>query len=120
MRSSDLHRCKQKELQVILVLDDEELNGARETTSPFVADQTPMSDNATNLVDYFPPLSLSLSSMVGLSTPHLRNIQGRIRDPEVVVLIDSGASHNFIADALVKELGLSVASTKDSEVVLGT
>ena len=38
----------------------------------------------------------------------------------MVVLIDSGASHNFITDALIKELGLPVASTKNFGVVLGT
>ena len=36
-----------------------------------------------------------------------------------MLLIDSGPSHNFIVAALVKELGLPVASTKDFEVVLG-
>ena len=36
-----------------------------------------------------------------------------------MVLIDSRASHNFIAATLVKELGLSTASTKEFGVMLG-
>ena len=85
----------------------------------FVAEQMPMSANATDIIDDSSPPSLSLSSMVGLSAPHSLKIRGRIGDREVVVLIDSRASHNFIAAALVKELGLPVASTKDFGVVLG-
>ena len=86
----------------------------------FMAEQMPMFDNATDLIDDSSPPSLSLSSMVGLSAPHSLKIHGRIGDRELVVLIDSGASHNFIATALIKELGLPVASTKDFGVVLGT
>ena len=37
-----------------------------------------------------------------------------------MVLIDSRASHNFIAATLVEELGLSTASTKEFGVMLGT
>ena len=51
---------------------------------------------------------------------HSLKIRGQIKERDVVVLIDSGASHNFIMFALVKELGLPVASTKDFAVVLGT
>ena len=58
--------------------------------------------------------------MVGSSASHSLKIRGQIRERDVVVLIDSGDSHNFIATALVKELGLPIASTKDFRVVLGT
>ena len=37
-----------------------------------------------------------------------------------MVLIDSRASHNFLAATLVEELGLSIAPTKEFGVVLGT
>ena len=37
-----------------------------------------------------------------------------------MVLVDSGASHNFIATALVEELGLPTISTKEFGVMLGT
>ena len=114
------HHCKQKELQVLWVLDDEELNGNREMANPFVAEQMLLSDSATNLIDDSSPPLLSLSSMVGLPVPQSLKIRGRIGDREVVVLIDSRASHNFIAAALVKELGLPLAPTKDFGLVLGT
>ena len=65
-------------------------------------------------------LSLSLSSMVGLSAPHSLKIRGRIKDREVIVLIDSRASHNFISTTLVEELGLEMSQTKEFGVILGT
>lgn len=47
---------------------------------------TPSSTTNTNEDSFH--LSLSLSSMVGLSTPHSLKIRGKIRDRDVVVLID--------------------------------
>ena len=37
-----------------------------------------------------------------------------------MVLIDSGASHNFLAATLVEELGIPITPTKEFGVVLGT
>ena len=74
------HCCKRNELQLISVLDDEELNGSREMANLFVAEQMPMSDNATDLIDDSSSPSLSLSSMIGLSAPHSLKICGRIGD----------------------------------------
>ena len=58
--------------------------------------------------------------MVGLLAPHSLNIRGHIRNREVVVLIDSKASHHFIAATLMEDLGLPTASTKEFGVMLGT
>ena len=46
-------------------------------------------------------------------------IRGQTKDRDVVVLIDSGASHNFLTMTLVGELGIPVVSTKEFGVVLG-
>jgi len=46
-------------------------------------------------------VELSISSVVGLTPPQTMKIKGEIGGREVVVLIDSGASHNFIASKLV-------------------
>ena len=43
-----------------------------------------------------------------------------IRGREVVVLIDGGATHNFIAEEVVKELKISVETMDAYGVVLGT
>lgn len=41
-------------------------------------------------------VELSINSLVGLSSPKTMKVTGRIAQQEVVVMIDYGASHNFI------------------------
>ena len=62
---------------------------------------------------------LSLKSMVGITTKKTLRIRGYIGDAEVVVLIDSGASCNFIATRLVQKLGLLVTPTQEFGVAIG-
>ena len=101
------HCCKQKEFHVIWVRDDEYLF---EDGSYTISTDVEQAIAGIGDVEEDPqPLSLSLSSMVGLSAPHSVKIRGRIKDREVIVLIDSGASHNFISATLVEELGLEMS-----------
>lgn len=45
-------------------------------------------------------LELSLSSVVGITGNHTMKSKGKVKDDEVLVLIDSGATHNFISAEL--------------------
>lgn len=101
------HHYKRIGLQVLWVRDEEEIEGDKEATSttkkPAYIGDLPESDEET------PPLSLSLSSLVGFLTPHSLKIQGQICGRDVVVLIDSRASHNFLA-----RLKFQIYGTNDS------
>ena len=44
---------------------------------------------------------LSINSTVGINGPKTMKLSGKIKDKEVMVLIDSGTSHNFINRSLV-------------------
>ena len=60
-----------------------------------------------------------VSYLVGLCSPHSMKVRGNINGREVVVLIDLGASHNFIAESLVTELQLNCDPTHEFGVQMG-
>ncbi|KAF7821859.1 Retrovirus-related Pol polyprotein [Senna tora] len=64
-------------------------------------------------------MSLSLNSVVGITSGRTMKLMGRVRGKEVVIMIDSGATHNFISEELVKRMGLEVEKTKSYRVTLG-
>ena len=63
---------------------------------------------------------MSLHSLVGLSSPKTIKIKDEIRCHEVVVLVDEGATHNFISEEVVKELKIPMETLDAYGVVLGT
>lgn len=65
-------------------------------------------------------MELSLNSVVGLTTPRTMKLKGLIKGVEVVILINSEASHNFISMELLKKLGLGLDTTGSYGVVIGT
>ncbi|XP_022632487.1 uncharacterized protein LOC111240858 [Vigna radiata var. radiata] len=64
-------------------------------------------------------MELSACSAEGLTPPKTMKLTGLIGERRVVVLIDSGASHNFISQRVVEELRLLVAETPTYAVSLG-
>ena len=57
--------------------------------------------------------------MVGITSKKTLKVIGQIGNEKVVVLIDSGASCNFIAKRLVQSLGLAVQTTHEFGVSIG-
>ncbi|KAG8364579.1 hypothetical protein BUALT_Bualt18G0012000 [Buddleja alternifolia] len=64
-------------------------------------------------------VAISMCSAVGLSGPCTLTLKGFKGNREVTVLVDSGASHNFISDKLVRALQLDVDHTSRLGVKLG-
>lgn len=46
-------------------------------------------------------------------------LMGKIKNREVLILIDYGATHNFLAQALVAELHILVAQTANYGIMVG-
>ena len=65
-------------------------------------------------------MELSINSVVGLADPRTMKVKGSIAQQEVVVLIDCGASHNFISTAVVQKLGLPCSDTAGYRVLMDT
>lgn len=64
-------------------------------------------------------LEISLNSVVGLSGPKTMKMLGTLGGNEVVVMVDSGATHNFISLKTVKRLDIPISSTRGFGVSLG-
>ncbi|KAI0496574.1 hypothetical protein KFK09_022894 [Dendrobium nobile] len=102
------HKCKDQTLQVLLVCEDDEdeegggsKSGEEEKLHLDVAE-------------------VSLNSVVGFTPSHTMKVKGEIADHEVVVLIDSGATHNFISTQGVNQLGVKLVDTECYGVMMGT
>lgn len=62
---------------------------------------------------------LSMNSIVGFTSRRSLKIWGDIDDHKVIVLIDYGATHNFISKELVEKLQLKVDDTPSYVVEVG-
>ncbi|KAA0064015.1 ty3-gypsy retrotransposon protein [Cucumis melo var. makuwa] len=65
-------------------------------------------------------VELSINSVVGLNDPVTMKVREKLQEEEVVILIDCGATHNFISDKLVKRLHLLTKETAHYGVILGS
>ena len=81
------HRCKNRELQLLVVQED-----STESEATLIMTRDEMLDEEIQEI-----AELSLNSLVGLSTPKTMKIRGMIGQREVIALIDCGATHNFIS-----------------------
>lgn len=107
------HRCKQKQLQqleVLMVHDPEEESTGQEGEP---------SDEVANTVELGVAAELSINSVIGFTEPHTMRLEGSISGEKVIVLIDCGATHNFISMELVRKLKLPIATTTEYGVSMG-
>ncbi|XP_019447282.1 PREDICTED: uncharacterized protein LOC109350506 [Lupinus angustifolius] len=98
------HRCKNKQFRMIILEEDEEEEEE---------------NNDEPLVGNFHSLQLSLCSMAGLTSTKSSKIKGLLKDRIVIILIDCGASHNFIASNLVNNMKLEVLDSPSYIVEVG-
>eukprot|EP00256_Glycine_max_P042597 XP_006593215.1 uncharacterized protein LOC102668698 [Glycine max] len=64
-------------------------------------------------------IQLSLYSMPGLTSKKSIRLWGNIATNRVIILVDCGASHNFISDAIVKQQQIPITPTKPYSVEVG-
>lgn len=93
------HRCPERSLRMLILAEDEEEE----------------SETELNQVQ----MELSAFSAGGLTQPKTMKLHGWIGEKQVLILIDCGASHNFISKELVGNLGLPVVDTLPYMVSLG-
>lgn len=64
--------------------------------------------------------TISLQYFYGVSTPTTTKIKGVIKKQTMVVMLDSGATHNFISPVMAAQLKLRTETEQSLEVPLGT
>ncbi|KAL0544147.1 hypothetical protein IC582_019259 [Cucumis melo] len=113
------HRCKSKEHKELRMLVVKEGGEELEIVEEFFDAETEMKQVEVQNVENL-NIELSLNSVVGLTNPGTMKVKGRVGEEEVVILIDCGATHNFIAENLVTRLGLTLQETPIYGVILGS
>ncbi|GKD20744.1 ty3-gypsy retrotransposon protein [Tanacetum coccineum] len=64
-------------------------------------------------------VEVSLNSIMRFTPNRMMKLLGKIGDREVLVLIDCGATHNFISSKIIEELRLKVSDSGTFNVTLG-
>ena len=62
--------------------------------------------------------TISFNALVGITTPQTLKIEGNIKKKKVIVLIDSGSTHNFIHYKVAKELNCFLYPTPECQVMV--
>ena len=64
-------------------------------------------------------VELSMNSVVGFTSSHTMKLKGEIQGHPIMVLINCGATHNFIEKDTVQQLWLSLTATTSYGVMMG-
>ncbi|WJX52291.1 hypothetical protein P8452_38420 [Trifolium repens] len=104
------HQCPDKELRV-LIIDDEVKEDSETNVVAVEVDEEDEEENG----------EMSLLNLHHIAHENHQTVkfQGLIRGVPVLVLVDSGATHNFISQKLVYKLEWPVSDTPDMSIKLG-
>lgn len=107
---SKTHLCPNQSLQVLTVVNGYEMEVLDDLREE-------MSDEDVEFTGEL--MELSLNSFLGLSSPTTTKMIGCIKKHQLVVMLDSGATHNFIAPSVVQKAHLKTEENHQLEVLLG-
>ena len=108
------HRYKH-ELQILIVHEDE-----REEEEVEVDAREGSGIGSSPVEENMEVVELSLNSVLGLTLLGTMKVKGKLGTSEVTVLIDCGATHNFLSLELIEELKLPLLTIANCGVVMGT
>ncbi|PNY16937.1 retrotransposon-related protein [Trifolium pratense] len=107
-----LHKCPEKSLRVLILGDGEVMNEEGEIVN--LEEISLESEGEEEEVE------CKLMGVLGsMGESHTMKVEGIIHNVELLVLIDSGASHNFISPKVTSALGLAITPTKARNIKLG-
>jgi len=104
------HKCAEKKLFYIDCEEEEE--NEQESSKEEDIQQEP------TLEEEEMSLTISCNALGGITTPQTLKIEGHIKKKKVIVLIDSGSTHNFIHHKVAKELNYFLYPTPECQVMV--
>ncbi|KAH1034725.1 hypothetical protein GYH30_054917 [Glycine max] len=106
-----LHKCPERSIRVLILGEGESLNEEGEIVTMEV-----QKEDSEDEVEAECTLIGVLGSM---GEYHTMKIEGKLENVDVVVLVDSGASHNFISPKITAALGLPITPMAAKNIKLG-
>lgn len=100
---SPLQECLKKEVRALLWGEDKDIN-IEDFEALELDDTVPTVDPNAHLSR----LELPLYSVGGISGPRMMKLHGFLNGTAILVMIDSGASHNFLSQELFAKLHLPI------------
>ncbi|WVZ17573.1 hypothetical protein V8G54_010555 [Vigna mungo] len=111
-----LHRCTERQLRMVVLADDETVNEAGEVVASEMREGEDDRTLECGSMELFAEVEALWD---GRNRPSTLRIKGSLNAVTLGVLIDSGASHNFISPHVVAALELKVDKRKMIGVRLG-
>ncbi|CAJ2649147.1 unnamed protein product [Trifolium pratense] len=106
-----LHKCPERSMRVLILGEGETLNDDGEIVALEVEEE--VEEEETEAECKF------IGVLGNMGEYRTMKIGGKLENIDVVVLIDSGASHNFISPNLATALGLKVKQVTEKKIKLG-
>jgi hypothetical protein len=108
------HKCKEQNLFMAISEDisEEDVETPLVSESPEITDINPPSD---------PPEAepvISLNSLTGFSTPQTLKLIHYIKHQKVIILVDSGSTHNFIHRCIAQETHCYIHAVKNFQIMI--
>jgi hypothetical protein len=108
------HKCKEQNIFMAISKDisEEDVETPLVPKSPEITDITPPSDPPE-----VEPI-ISLNALTGFSTPQTLKLIGYIKNQKVIILVDSGSTHNFIHHRIAQETHCYIHAVNNFQIMI--
>jgi hypothetical protein len=108
------HKCKEQNnfMAISEDISEEDVETPLVSESPKITDITPPSDPPE-----IEPI-ISLNTLTGSSSPQTLKLIGYIKHRKVIILVDSGSTHNFIHRRIAQETHFYIHAINNFEIMI--
>jgi hypothetical protein len=108
------HKCKEQNILMAISQDvsEEDVEAPLVSVSPEPTNITPPSDRPK-----VEPV-ISLNSLTGFSAPQTLKLIGYIKHRKVIIIVDSGSTHNFIHRRIAQETNFYICAVNNFQIMI--